>query len=38
MKGENVQEWVCVTLGLGKDERRPCRVKDSSCNEGTGRC
>ena len=27
-----------VMLGLGKDERRPCRVKGSSCNEGTDRC
>ena len=27
-----------VMLGLGKDEHRPCRVKGSSCNEGTGRC
>ena len=25
-----------VTLGLGKDKRRPCGVKGSSCNEGTG--
>ena len=28
---------VTVMLGLGKDERRPCGVKGSSCNEGTGR-
>ena len=25
-----------VMLGLGKDECRPCRIKGSSCNEGTG--
>ena len=33
-----VQSIMGVTLGLGKDERRPCRVKDSSCNEDTGGC
>ena len=26
-----------VMLGLSKDERRPCRVKGSSCSKSTGR-
>ena len=28
--------WPGVTLGLDKNERRPCRVKGSSCNESIG--
>ena len=32
----SVAMWF-VMLGLGKDEHRPCGVKGSSCNEGTGR-
>ena len=31
-------KMTSVTLGLGKDEHRPCRIKGSSCNESTGGC